>query len=67
MQKLTPWFKPGTKPVRIGVYQRDQCGTVEYSYWDGHYWRFGRRTAQAAADLTLESRFQALPWRGLTQ
>lgn len=65
--KLTPWFEPGTKPARIGVYQRDHAGTIEYSYWDGHYWRFGRRTARAAEDLTLASRFQTLPWRGVMQ
>jgi hypothetical protein len=67
MQKLTPWFEPGTKPARIGVYQRDHCGYTEYSYWDGQQWRFGRRTALAADQINYVSRFQDLPWRGVMQ
>lgn len=64
-QELTPWFDTD-KPVHLGVYQRDHYGTLEYSYWDGHYWRFAGRTPKQAVMLsTTKSRFQNLPWRGL--
>ena len=63
MNTLTPWFTD--PPVRHGVYQRDYYGVLEYSYWDGHYWRFGCKTSKEAARMQVFSRFQNLPWRGL--
>jgi hypothetical protein len=63
---LTPWFTD-TQPVRIGVYLRDHCGTLEYSYWSGTSWNFGRKTPKEASLQATHSRFQNLPWRGLAE
>ena len=63
---LTDWFTDD-QPARIGVYQRDHAGTIEYSYWSGSQWNFGRKTAQEAALQATASRFQNLPWRGLAE
>jgi hypothetical protein len=62
---MTPWFT-GT-PVRIGVYQRSHYGYIEYSYWTGALWNFGAKTAREARMMGVASRFQELPWRGLSE
>lgn len=59
----TPWFE-GT-PVRIGVYERDYHGNLEYSYWNGAGWNFAAKTIGGAFLNKVSSRFQDLPWRGL--
>ena len=61
---MTDWFT-NAQPARIGVYQRDHAGTIEYSYWSGTSWNFGRKTPKDAALQATQSRFQTLPWRGL--
>jgi len=60
----TPWFE-GEVPVRIGVYERDHYGNLEYSYWSGGGWNFGAKTVMDALLNQTQSRFQDLPWRGL--
>ena len=43
MPKLTPWFPPEIKPVRIGWYECEICvgrGTGERHYWDGSDWNW---------------------------
>jgi hypothetical protein len=60
---MTPWIEEN--PVRKGVYQRDHCGHIEYSYWTGHFWLMGRKTPEEAFVQVVFSRFQNLPWRGL--
>jgi hypothetical protein len=60
----TPWFE-GEHPVRIGVYERDYHGNVEYSYWNGAGWNFAAKTIGGAFLNKVSSRFQDLPWRGL--
>jgi hypothetical protein len=62
---MTPWFTD--PPVRIGVYQRDHYGTIEYAYWNGTSWNFGAKTIRDAMLFSTESRFQNLPWRGLRE
>lgn len=41
-QKLTDWFPPEIKPVRVGVYQVGETEGLSdpdgYSYWDGFHW-----------------------------
>jgi len=51
--------------VRIGVYERDHYGNLEYSYWSGGGWNFGAKTVMDALLNQTQSRFQDLPWRGL--
>lgn len=62
---MTPWIIGD--PVRNGVYERSYYGHKEYSYWTGAQWNFGRKTPQEAANVVTASRFQDLPWRGLTE
>lgn len=61
----TPWIIGD--PVRKGVYERDYFGNKEYAYWTGAQWNFGRKTVGQAASMVTSSRFQDLPWRGLTE
>lgn len=60
---MTPWMTDS--PVRIGVYQRDHHGSLEYSYWNGQSWNFGRKTVHEAFVQVRHSLFQDLPWRGI--
>jgi hypothetical protein len=62
---FTEWIEE--PPARKGVYQRDHCGHVEYSYWSGLYWHFGSKTPHEAFVQVKFSRFQDLPWRGLNE
>ena len=47
--KLTDWFPPEVKPVRVGVYQRDYQDDFpeipSYSYWNGEAFCFCEETA----------------------
>jgi hypothetical protein len=61
----TPWFDGEVHPVRIGVYERDHYGNLEYSYWSGGGWNFAAKTVGSALLNKVPSRFQDLPWRGL--
>jgi hypothetical protein len=61
----TPWFDGEVHPVRIGVYERDHYGNLEYSYWSGGGWNFAAKTVGGALLSQTQSRFQDLPWRGL--
>lgn len=51
--------------MRIGVYERDYYGNLEYSYWNGAGWNFAAKTVMDALLNQTQSRFQDLPWRGL--
>lgn len=42
-RKLTPWYPPHVKPVRVGLYQatvfeRAPTHDAPYMYWDGKQW-----------------------------
>ena len=66
--KLTPWFGPMTKPVRVGVYQRRHKALhfAVYSYWDGQQWFLGCDTPQLAETETMISvNQQNFMWRGV--
>lgn len=65
---ITPWFDPKTKPIRLGVYQRNYFGRLWYSYWNGSYWGQLSALYQFAVHYRLiESQYQELPWRGYTR
>jgi hypothetical protein len=53
--------------VRIGVYERDYHGNLEYSYWNGAGWNFAAKTVGGASLNKVSSRFQDLPWRVLKE
>lgn len=63
----TGWLDGSATPTRIGVYQRDHYGTLEFAYWSGAQWNFGCRSVLEAHRMFMPSRFQNLPWRGLTE
>jgi hypothetical protein len=67
MNKLTDWFHPSIKPVRIGAYQRDYIrGYTHYSYWNGRSFLTGTESIEEAGKgKYLVSWHQDLPWRGL--
>lgn len=70
---LTPWYPGDTKPVRVGVYERDWGADhalvkFGFSYFDGLHWCAGCTTPQYAARegrVQGHSDHQTLPWRGL--
>jgi hypothetical protein len=67
--KLTDWFPPEVKPVRVGVYERkfgssENCGLCK---WNGKAWFWRCKTPFDASTESVKSGFQELPWRGLTE
>lgn len=65
----TPWFPVSTKPVRVGVYERQFAGVdAFFQNWNGKFWGFYNITPRrAAAGKDSESSFQRGTWRGLTR
>lgn len=64
--QTTDWFPGEEKPTRPGVYQRDEEGTVCFSYWSGASWSWNKKSANSALAFKLyPSSRQDLPWRGL--
>jgi hypothetical protein len=62
---VTPWFEPGTKPARPGVYER-QVRLAPYSYWNGLVWGMSSETpANALRNRHIESLRQEARWRGV--
>ncbi len=70
-KKLTKWFGPDEKPVRIGVYERDYQHPT-YQYWNGKYWcrcaigPIDAITNTYKSDLQNISDGREIPWRGFT-
>jgi hypothetical protein len=68
---VTPWFSGDVKPLRVGVYERDDTGTCmengkpNFSMWDGLKWRSSRWEIAGADEERTPSYEQELPWRGL--
>ena len=69
MAKLTPWFPPTIKPVRVGVYltglepyKRSELNYAIKSYWCGAHWIFLTHIKTG-----LPHRIQDRFWRGLTK
>lgn len=64
--KLTGWFD-GRKfvPAHVGVYE---CGDGFFRYWNGEFWgAYGRTEDIAAYFAPVESQYQNLDWRGLSE
>ena len=64
MNKLTPWFGPEIKPVRIGMYECEMCAKhtppSNLHYWNGKEWRCSR------GDI-LGRGLDLVTWRGLAR
>ena len=74
-RRLTKWISGDTKPVHVGVYQRDYRNArgdrgagITYSYWDGKRWfTYGETPEKAVQWARFSSAYQSLPWRGLAK
>lgn len=66
---LTPWYEPGVRPVRAGVFQRRHTlreYQTAYSFWNGNFWGVLAATVKQAENYRLaRSAHQELPWRGM--
>lgn len=61
MAKVTPWYPPEVKPVRVGWYACQQC-TISRSWRNRHWWT-GRVWLQTGRDTPhIQVPFN---WRGL--
>lgn len=60
--KLTPWFPPHIKPVRVGWYIAtvNKDNTIS-RWWDGSNWNYGATTDTAHCIM------QERNWRGLAE
>lgn len=72
--KMTPWFEPGARPFRIGVYQvQDVKAWLKYpnqgyQHWNGTFWGlFNFSPEGAKLDAESKSRYQRTYWRGLAE
>ena len=66
--KLTPWFTPDQKPVRIGFYETKLSGMhgLFFSYWNGNKWSVGWDSlAKAASKPFHDASYQDKSWRGI--
>lgn len=67
--KLTPWFPPHIKPVRVGVYETDAMDDAPcYQHWNGYIWGPCYGNIEGASRWA-ESRLwiQSARWRGISQ
>lgn len=66
--KLTPWFPPEVKPVRVGVYIATvRKPSVFYRYWDGESWLCGSFDQQLANASRPDWYGPPIHWRGLAK
>lgn len=70
--KLTPWFKPGTFPVRKGFYIASVAPRATfYRYWTGRQWLIGndslRKAIAEGTDRTPWWDQNCMHWRGLAE
>ena len=65
----TDWYPGTTKPVRVGVYERNlrDMERIVFSLWDGKEWRTNEYTTMFANNAHFGSHYQNLMWRGLTK
>jgi len=73
--KLTSWYPPRIKPVRVGVYktqltQLTHSNNIDhftgFSKWDGERWSDTRRSVKAASICDIEG-MQTKTWCGLVK
>lgn len=67
MSKLTPWYPPEVKPVRVGVYESITSAPPWFRYWDGSHWHWGARTVEEAFKNREACTVVREAWRGLTR
>lgn len=63
MNKVTPWYEPDQKPVRVGYYQRKYILPTSVAvpdYWDGQKW-----IMCDSYGIRIENSRALMPWRGL--
>jgi hypothetical protein len=60
----TRWFASSSRPVREGVYERQQPG-ARFACWNGRAWNVEASSSAGAAAQTRASDRQDVPWRGL--
>ena len=64
--KLTPWFPPEVKPVRVGVYDFGAW----YRFWNGSDWKQGTSSVEGAYLLRhgpVSKIANHQQWRGLAE
>ncbi len=71
-KKLTPWFPPGVKPVRVGEYNASQSKMVQgLRIWDGENWSEMYFSCESNAEIAkCKNRIcysERIYWRGLAQ
>ena len=69
MRKLTPWYPGHIKPVRDGVYQTKNDGSIGYQRFEhGLWYGFSYDAADAArSEWVVDKRFQNDTWRGVAK
>lgn len=66
--KKTPWFDGSVKPTRKELYERNGTFWPTFSYFNGNFWgSYSANPVDAFNCRRDPSRFQDLPWRGLTK
>lgn len=67
--KLTEWYPPDIKPVRIGVYETTSYdNTPSYQHWGGEFWGFcSTHVKSAAMHGASRSGLQDVSWRGIAK
>lgn len=69
--KLTKWYEPGVKPVRIGAYETSFGGFDGFSWFDGLGWGNQSATPHGAFYFWEQAKHdgaeQDKKWRGLTE
>lgn len=68
--EITGWYGRNSHPALSGAYQRDRDGFYAYSYFDDGVWFGDAVNPDDAHEMFsggIRSKFQALPWRGLTK
>ena len=70
MSKLTAWYPPDVKPVRVGEYSASMSKDPPLKrWWDGRLWSkyyFNYESVEEIEHCRSQfSPFQFYPWRGL--
>lgn len=72
MTRLTEWYPPHIKPVRVGVYNASYVKDPGvFRYWNGKYWSSAWSRNNSQEDIEFLKNFAAMDqddihWRGLS-
>ena len=66
--KMTPWYPPAIRPVRVGEYQ---CDSSARRWWDGESWSC-MYLPDEPKEIRIRERqyvsaYQEITWRGLAE